>query len=79
MSISASNPEIRTQKQVQKDMNEMEWHKMDYLIFSVMRMCKRIYFAPVVTTSYRMKINKSSTRGLSLEMTYLSLPACRRR
>ena len=27
-------------KQAQKDMNEMEWHKMDYLIFSAMRMRK---------------------------------------
>ena len=25
-------------------MNEMEWHKMDYLIFSAMRMCKRHLF-----------------------------------
>ena len=30
----------RTQKQAQKDINEMEWHKMDYLIFSAMRMRK---------------------------------------
>ena len=28
-----------------------------------------IYFAPVVTTTYRMKNNKSSTRGLCLEMS----------
>ena len=34
--IFASNPEKRTQK----DMNEMEWHKMDYLIFSALRMRK---------------------------------------
>ena len=27
--IFASNPEKKTQKQAQKDMNEMEWHKMD--------------------------------------------------
>ena len=32
------------QKQAQKDMNEMEWHKMDYLIFSEMRMRKRHLF-----------------------------------
>ena len=31
-----------------------------------------IYFAPVVTTKYRMK-NKSSTRGLSLEKSVLAL------
>ena len=35
--IFTLNPEKRTQKQAQKDMNEMEWHKMDYLIFSAMR------------------------------------------
>ena len=41
---------------------------MDYLIFSA----NAIYFAPVVTTTYRMKNNKSSTRGLSLEMGVLA-------
>ena len=40
----ALNPEKRTQKQAKKDMNEMEWHKMDYLIFSAMRMRKRHLF-----------------------------------
>ena len=45
---------------------------MDYLIFSAMRMLKRHYFAPVVTTKYRIKNNKSSTRGLSLEMSVLA-------
>ena len=34
----------RTQKQAQKDMNQKEWHKMDYLIFSAMRMRKRHLF-----------------------------------
>ena len=34
----------RTQQQAQKDMNKMEWHKMDHLIFSVMRMRKRHLF-----------------------------------
>ena len=42
--IFALNPVKRTQKQAQKDMNEMEWHKMDYLIFSAMRMRKRHLF-----------------------------------
>ena len=42
--IFATNPEKRTQKQAQKDMDEMEWHKMDYLIFSAMRMRKRHLF-----------------------------------
>ena len=36
----ASSPEKRTQKQAHKDMIEMKWHKMDYLIFSEMRMRK---------------------------------------
>ena len=40
---------------------------MDYLIFSAMRMRK-----PEVTTTYRMKNNKRSTRGLSLEMSVLA-------
>ena len=42
--IFAPDPEKRTQKQAQKDMNEMEWHKMEYLIFSAMRMHKRHLF-----------------------------------
>ena len=42
--IFASNPEKRTRKQAQKDMNEMEWHKMDYLKFSAMQMRKRHLF-----------------------------------
>ena len=42
--IFASNPEKRTQKQAQKGMNEMEWHKKDYLIFSAMRMRTRHLF-----------------------------------
>ena len=33
-----------TQKQAQKDMNEMEWYKMDYLIFSAMRKRKHHVF-----------------------------------
>ena len=31
-----------------------------------------IYFTPVVTTTYRMKNSKSSTRCLSLEMSALA-------
>ena len=42
--IFARNPERRTQKQAQKDMNEMEWHKVNYLIFSAMRKRKRHVF-----------------------------------
>ena len=44
-------------------MNEMEWHEMDFLIFSAMRMRKR----HLSGTN-----NKSSTRGLSLEMSILA-------
>ena len=40
---------------------------MDYLIFSAMRMRES-----VVTTTQRMKNNKRSTRGLSLEMSVLA-------
>ena len=58
--IFASNPEKRTQKQIQKDMNYMEWHKMDYLIFSAMRMRHLICTIPYEN-------NKDSTRGVSLE------------
>ena len=31
-------------KKALKDKNEMEWHKIDYLIFSAMRMRKRHVF-----------------------------------
>ena len=68
--IFASNPEKRTQKQAQKDMSEMEWHKMDIWYFQQCAGVNAIYF--VVTTTYRMKNKKSSTRGLSLEMSVLA-------
>ena len=48
----------------------MRWN--DYLIFHQCACVNAIYFASVVTTTYRMKNNKSSTRGLSLEMSVLS-------
>ena len=44
----AANPEKRTQKQAQKDMNEMEWHKIWY--FQQCACVNAIYFAPVVST-----------------------------
>ena len=51
----------------------MKWNdKMDHLIFSAMSCVNAIYFAPVVTTTYRVK-NKSSTRFLSLEMSVLAI------
>ena len=41
---------------------------MDYLILSAMRMRKRHLFC---TTTYRMKNNKSSTKGLSIQLSVL--------
>ena len=62
--IFAPNPEERTQNQAQKDMNETEWHKMDYLIFSAMRMRKRhLYFTSGhhnVQYEKRQELNKGS-------------------
>ena len=50
----------------------MELKKRDYLIFSAVRMLKR-HLASIVITTYRMKSNKSSTRGSqSLEMSVLA-------
>ena len=42
--IFASNREKTTQKHAQKDINEMEWHKMDYLIFQQWACVNAIYF-----------------------------------
>ena len=62
--IFASNPEKRTQKQAQKDMNEMEWHKMDYFIFSAMRMRKGRLFCTSgrhnVRYEKQQELNKAS-------------------
>ena len=64
----------------------MKWNdtKLTICYFQQCACVNAIYFAPIVTTKYRMKNNKSSTRGLSLEMspllehvrncTHLSLP-----
>ena len=48
----------------------MKWK--DCLYFQQCACVNATYFAPVVTTTYRMKNNKSSTRGLSLEMSVLT-------
>ena len=48
----------------------MERHKKDY--FQQCACVNAIYFAPVVTTTYRMQNNKSSVIGLSLEMSVLA-------
>ena len=44
---------------------------MDYLIFSALRMRKRHLFCTInlVTSTYRIKNNNSSTRGLRLVMS----------
>ena len=49
--IISSNPEKKVQKQSQKDMNEMEGHKMDFFIFSAICMRERNLFASVVTST----------------------------
>ena len=62
--IFASYPEKKDTKQTQKDMNEIEWHKMDYLIFSEMRMRKRHLFGTSshhsVTYEKQQELNKGS-------------------
>ena len=49
-----------------------EWNGMTILYFQQCACVNISYFAPVVTTTYRMKNNKSSTRRLSLEMSVLA-------
>ena len=52
-------------------MKEMDWHKMDYLIFSAMRMSERHLFC--ISSHHNVPYeNKSSTRGLGLEMSVLA-------
>ena len=50
----------------------MEWHKSTIWYFRKCVCVSAIYFAPVVTTAYRMKNNKSATRGLNLEISGLA-------
>ena len=54
----------RTQKQAQKDMNEMEWHKMDSLIFLAMSIRKRHLFCTSsphnVSYENQQELNKGS-------------------
>ena len=59
----------RTQKQAQKDMNEMARHKMDYLIFSTMRMRKCHLFC---TSSPHNVPYEKQQEGLSLEICALA-------
>ena len=75
----------RTQEQTQKDMNEMERHKMDYLIFSAMCMRKRHLFCTSshhnVPYEKQQELNKGSepwksvlarARAQSLNMLYIT-------
>ena len=52
----------------------MKWNDTKWTIwyFQQCACVKAIYFAPEVATTYRMKNNKSSTRGLNLEMSVLA-------
>ena len=52
----------------------MKWKDTKWTIryFQQCACVNAVYFAPVVTTVYRMKDNKSSLRGLSLEMSVLA-------
>ena len=60
----ASSPEERTQKQAQKDITAMEQHKMDYLIFSEIRMRKCHLFCTsshhIVPYKKQQELNKGS-------------------
>ena len=52
----------------------MKWNDTKWTIWSFQQCAclNAIYFAPVVTTTYHMKNNKSSTRGHSPEMSVLA-------
>ena len=52
----------------------MKWNDIKWTIwyFQQCTCVNTIYFAPVVTTTHRMKNNRSSTMGLSLEMSVLA-------
>ena len=56
-----------------KKKTRMKWNDTKWSIwyFQKCACVNAIYFAPVVTTTYRMKNNNRSTRGLSLEMSVL--------
>ena len=65
---------LRIQKKGLKTKHKKTWMKWNDTnwtawYFQQCACVNAIYFAPVVTTTYRMKNNKSSTRGLSLEMS----------
>ena len=66
-----------SRKKEQKNKHRKTWMKWNDTKWTVwyFHQCacvNAIYFAAVVTTTYRMKNNKSSTRGLSLEVSVLA-------
>ena len=69
--IFASNPEKRTQNKHKKTWMRRTDTKWTIRYFQQCACVNAIYFAPLVTTTYRMK-SKSSTRGLSFEMSVLA-------
>ena len=67
--IFASNLEKRDIKQAQKDMNEIEWHKMDYLIFTAMCMRKLHLFC--TSSHHNVPYEKQQELNKGLEMVSL--------
>ena len=68
---------LRIQKKGHKNKHKKTWMiwndtKWTISYFQQCACVKASYFAPVVATTYRMKNNKSSTMGLSLEMSVLA-------
>ena len=68
---------LRIQKKGHKNKHEntwMKWHDTKWTIwyFPQCACLNAIYFAPVVTTTYRMINNKRSRRDLSLEISVLA-------
>ena len=62
----------KTKKEAQKDMNEMQWHKMDYLIFSAMRMRKHHLVCTSGHHNVPYEKQQELNKGLSLEMSALA-------
>ena len=67
--IFGSNPEKGHKNKHKKTRRKWDDTKWTIWCFPQCACVNAIYFAPVVTTTYRMKNNKSSTRGLCLEMS----------
>ena len=68
---------LRSQKKWHKNKHIKTWMKWNVTKWTIwhFEQCacvNDICFAPVVTTTYRMKGNKRSTRGLSLEMSVIA-------